>query len=81
MTDTARYRGDVTPIDGTHLFGPDRFSALYVATAATYDPETDITEVTLRPLPPAEKNERVKALISEELQRRHLQRLFVGPKS
>lgn len=78
MTNTMNFAGDIRPVDGTHLFGPDTASAVYVATAATYDEAADRTTVSLRPLSGEERQERIRQLIREEQAVLRIRRLFVG---
>lgn len=76
MSDTLHFAGDIRPVDGHRLFGPDQYSAVYVATAATYDADTDRTTVSLRPLSGEERNERVRELIADEQRVLRIRRLF-----
>ncbi|SKM82223.1 Uncharacterised protein [Mycobacteroides abscessus subsp. massiliense] len=51
---TLNYRGDIADhiMRDTHPFGPDMFGAYYVPVAATYLPDSDITRVSFRTIPP-----------------------------
>jgi hypothetical protein len=79
MPDQLHYRGNHTPFDGTQLLGPDQFSAVYVATSAVYDPDTDRTTVTVRPLSGEERSTRIRKIVADEQRIMRLQRLFVRP--
>jgi hypothetical protein len=59
MSNQLHYRGDCRNFDPDHIMGPDVFGACYVAAAAEYDAERDMTTLTLRPLPPAELQQRL----------------------
>lgn len=78
MSNTMNFAGDVRPVDGTQLFGPDTGHAVYVATAAAHDEITNRTVVSLRPLSGEERNERIRKLIREEQAVLRIKRLFVG---
>lgn len=78
MTLQLHYRGNHTPFDGSQILGPDRDHALYSATAATYNPERDMTTVTVRPLTLEEKHTWVQQRLAE--QRRLLLHPLVGSK-
>lgn len=49
----ANYRGDIAAhiLADTHPFGPDLHGAYYAPVSAVYDPATDQTKVTFRPIP------------------------------
>jgi hypothetical protein len=72
------FAGDVTPVDGRQLFGPDTASGVYVATAAHYNPDADQTTVSLRPLSGDERRERITAIVADEQAVLRIQRLFIG---
>jgi hypothetical protein len=76
MTDHLHFAGDVTPVDGRQLFGPDTASGVYVATAAHYDPDADRTTVSLRPLSGDERRERIKQIVADEQRILRIRRLF-----
>jgi len=78
MSDQLSFAGNVVPVDGSHLFGPDVASAVYVATAAAYDANACRTTVALRPLSGEERNERIRKLIREQQVELRIKRLFVG---
>lgn len=52
------YPGDCTNFDPDHIMGPDMYEGHWLPVSATYDPGTDLTTMTLRPVPPAELKER-----------------------
>lgn len=76
MSNQLNFRGDIRPVDGTRLFGPDRDSAVYVATAAIYDEAADRARVTLRSLSGEERQERIRRLVAEEQRVLRIRRLF-----
>jgi hypothetical protein len=78
MPDQLHFAGDIRPVDGTALFGPDTGHAVYVATAAAYDKAADRTTVSLRPLSGEERQTRIRQLIREEQAVLRIRRLFVG---
>ncbi|EIC64360.1 hypothetical protein [Mycobacteroides abscessus] len=49
----ANYRGDIAAhiLADTHPFGPDLHGAYYAPVSAVYEPATDQTKVTFRPIP------------------------------
>ena len=49
-----KYRGDCTAFDPEQILGPDMHGALYRIVSAEYDPVTDLTTRTFRPISPAE---------------------------
>lgn len=61
------YPGNCTPVDPDHVMGPDMFGAYYVPKSAHYDADADITRMELRPLPPAELQERVTPKLAERV--------------
>lgn len=67
MTDQLHYPGDQRGFDPDHILGPDVFGAHYRPAAADYDPATDVTTLTLVPIPPAELTERAQKRFTELL--------------
>ena len=57
MSDQLNYPGDCTAFDPDQILGPDIFGACYRPVAADYDPQTDVTTLTLVPIPPADLEE------------------------
>lgn len=54
MGDILHYRGDCTEFDLDEVLGPDLHGAYYRVVSAEYDPVTDRTTRTHRPIPPSE---------------------------
>lgn len=78
MTNVLNYPGDCSAFDPDHLLGPDRFHAYWVPVSANYDPTTDRTRITVRPVPPAELSNRIDDRLPQLDDRMRLHELFGG---
>lgn len=75
MSDRLNLRGSRN-VDPGQTLGPDNFGAYYAIVSADYDAATDVTAVTLRPIPPAELMERNKTELEAMAQRARIRELF-----
>lgn len=76
MPEVLHYRGYRIPFYGDHMLGPDMDRRYLAPKRADYDPATDVTTLTLRPIMPAEFRERVTALAEKERDRERIRALF-----
>jgi hypothetical protein len=60
---TLHYKGDTTDFDPDFILGPDIDDCYYTFTDGVYDPETDLTTMTLTPL----NTERMKELMMKTM--------------
>lgn len=79
MPDRLRYRGDITAVaDRTRMYGPDVGARYLKIGDLTYDPKTDVTTATMRPIMPPEFRERLEPLVAMQTERERIRALFNG---
>lgn len=76
MGNVLHFRGDCADVDiDRQVFGPDVGNCYYAPISATYDPDTDITDIRLRPIMPDELKTRLEqaaARVQDAARIRHL---------
>lgn len=78
MPDILHIRGRHDGIDFDHMYGPDRDRRYLKIKTVTYDANTDITELRLRAILPADFREQIEPLIANQRERERIRKVFNG---
>lgn len=76
MSDILNYAGDLTNVDPDWMMGPDWGGAYWLPVTGDYNPATNITTLTVRPVPPAELEKRAALLLHKGRQKGRIKQLF-----
>ena len=77
MPDVLHYRGDLTAsIDRVQMIGPDFGKRWLGIRKVEYDPNTDVTTVTMRGILPDEYRERIGLMVTQAREQERIRKLF-----
>ncbi len=78
MTDVLHFKGDLTRADREQLIGPDFGRRWLAIRKVDYDPDTDVSTVTLRGVMPDEYRQRLEPQVAQAQEHARIRRLFNG---
>jgi hypothetical protein len=78
MTDLLRFKGDLTRADRDQLIGPDFGRRWLAIRKIDYNPDTNVSTVTLRGVMPEEYRRRLQPQVLQAQEHARIKELFVG---
>jgi hypothetical protein len=78
MTDLLRFKGDLTRADRDQLIGPDFGRRWLAIRKIDYNPDTNVSTVTLRGVMPDEYRQRLQPQVLQAQEHARIKELFVG---
>jgi hypothetical protein len=78
MTDLLRFKGDLTRADRDQMIGPDFGRRWLAIRKIDYNPDTNVSTVTLRGVMPEEYRRRLQPQVLQAQEHARIKELFVG---
>jgi hypothetical protein len=78
MTDLLRFKGDLTRADRDQMIGPDFGRRWLAIRKIDYNPDTNVSTVTLRGVMPEEYRQRLQPQVAQAQEHARIKELFVG---